>query len=897
MKKFFKILGMFLLAVVALIVVAPFFLQNQIAEIVKSKLNASVHAQINFTDVDLSLFRAFPDAQLNLQGFSIINKAPFAGDTLFYAKEVKLDLPVRDLFNDVNEPIRVNEIIIDQAVVNLKSDLDGKANWDIAKTDSDTAETESSKFNVDLKNYEIINSTFSYEDEVTKNILKFTELNHRGKGDLSQVKSTLETYSEAKVAYSVSGIEYLSGQLVKLDAALAIDLANSKYSFLDNKAFINDLELKLDGFVDLEHDGTMVDLTMSTPSSDFKNFFAMIPATYRKNVDGMTTAGDFTVKGTIKGLVTDTTIPNLDIKMSSKNASFKYADLPQEVTDIIIDVFIKNDTGIAEDTYINVANIAFNLAGDRLAGRAMVTDLTRNMKVDMNAKGDLDFKNLAKSFPMPADINLSGKMGLDMNAKFEMESVEKERYENVYMNGTASITNFIYNGSAFNNAFVIDQAAVDMTASTIKLNSFKAKTGITDLNATGTINNLVGFLLQDKRLKGAFKVISNTLDSSDFMADVAPVAATNSNKKTAAASESIKIPAFLDASLDFAINKVLYDGITLTNVKGLATIKDEKMALTNTSTNVFGGNIGLNGFVDTKNAQPVFDMALTMKDLDIAQSFNGFEMFQKLVPIISALQGKMTADIKLSGTLNGDFTPVLSSIAGDAFAQLLTREVNTSSPLMAELDNKLSFISLSDIDISNITTKLKFKDGAVQVSPFDFKVRDMNVTASGTHSLTNDMNYTLAFKVPAKYLGKEGAALMSKLNEQEIGTLSVPVPVQIGGSMAKPTVNLNLKSAIMNLTNQIIELQKAKFQAKGQDAINSAINDALGGKKPLSGIKDILQGNKGTTAGSETRGKPIDSVAIKRAKDSLIQATKKKAADETKKAAGNAINNLFKKKN
>lgn len=898
MKKFFKILGLFLLAVVALIIAAPFFLQDQIAEIVKRKLNASMDAQIDFAEADLSLFSAFPDARLKLNGMSIINKEPFKGDTLFYAKELKLDLPIGDLFNDETEPIRVNEIIVNQAVVNLKSDLNGKTNWDIAKADPNAPveEETTAGFNINLKKYEILNSTFSYTDEVSKNILKFTELNHKGTGDLSLDKSTLETYSETKVVYSLDGIEYLSGQLVKLDADLALDLTNQKYSFLDNKAFINDLELKLDGFVDLEETSTLVDLTMSTPSSDFKNFFAMIPETYRKSMDGMTTTGDFIVKGTIKGAVTETTIPKLDIKMSSKNASFKYADLPQKVTDIIINVFIKNETGIVEDTYINIADIAFNLAGDRLAGRAMVTDLTRNMKVDMNAKGNLDFKNLAKSFPMPADMNLSGKLGVDMDAKFDMESVEKERYENIYMNGTASLTNFTYKGAAFNNPFVINKAAIDMTTSTIKLNAFDAKTGNTDLNATGTINNLIGFLLQDKGLKGSFKVTSNTFDSGDFMSESVPAATTETTKKSTQTAEAIKIPAFLDAALDFNANKVLYDGITLTNVKGIATIKDEKMTLTNTTTNVFGGIIGLNGYVDTKNAQPVFNMALNMKDLDIAQSFNGFEMFQKFVPIISALNGKMTTDLKLSGALNGDLTPILSSIAGDAFAQLLTKQIKTEgNPLLAQLDQKLSFINLNDIDISNITTKLNFKDGAVQVSPFDFKVKDMNVTASGKHSLTNDMSYTLDFNVPAKYLGKEGAAIMSKLNDQEIAGLSVPVPVTISGSFAKPNVNVNLKGAITNLTNQIVAIQTAKLKDKGRNAVNGALNDALGGKNPLGGIKDVLNGNRtNSTTGS---AKPIDSTAIKRAKDSVIQAAKKKAADEAKKAAGNAINNLFKKKN
>lgn len=902
MKKFFKILGLFLLAVVVIIIAAPFFLQDQIAAIVKQKLNESMDAQIDFAEADLSLFRAFPDARLNLKGLSIINKAPFKGDTLFYGKEVKLDLPLGDLFNEVDEPIRVNELIVDEAVVNLKADLNGKTNWDIAmETENDPAATETTAFNIDLKSYEIINSAFSYEDAITKNNLKFTELNHKGTGDLSLEKSTLDTYTETKVIYSLDGIEYLSGQLVKLDADLALDLVNQKYSFLENKAFINDLELKLDGFVDLEETSTIVDLTIKTPSSDFKNFFAMIPETYRKNMEGMTTTGDFTVNGTIKGEVTDTTIPKLDIKMSSNNASFKYADLPQKVTDIVINVNLRNDTGFVDDTYVNIANVAFNIAGERLSGRAMIKDLTSNMKVDMNAKGNLDFKNLAKSFPMPDDMKLSGKMGIDMDAKFDMESVEKERYENIYMNGTASLSNFTYNGPAFNNAFVIDQAAIDMTTSTIKLNKFSAKTGNTDLQATGTINNLIGFLLQDKGLKGAFKLNSNTLDSGDFMSETTAVAATDSSKKTAAPQESIKIPAFLDAFIDFDINKVLYDGITLNNVKGTASIRDEKMNISNASTNVFGGSIGIDGSVDTKNAQPVFDMALRMKDLDIAQSFQGFEMFQKLVPIISALQGKMTTDIKLAGALNGDLTPVLTSITGDAFAQLLTKQIKTEgNPLLAKLDDKLSFISLADIDISNIATKLNFKDGKVDVSPFDFKIKDMKVTAGGSHSLTNEMNYTLTLDVPAKYLGKEGASLLSKLSATEIAGLNVPVPVQIGGSMTKPNVNVNLQGAITNLTNQIVAIQTAKLKDKGQDAINNAVNNALGGKNPLTGIKDVISGNKESTSGSGnpiTGNKPIDSTSIKRAKDSILQAAKKKAADDAKKAAANALNNMFKKKN
>ena len=61
-----------------------------------------------------------------------------------------------------------------------------------------------------------------------------------------------------------------------------------------------------------------------------------------------------------------------------------------------------NDTGLVEDTYLDIKNTAFNIGQDRLTGNAMIKDLTGNMKVDVNAKGNLDFANLTRAFPCQA---------------------------------------------------------------------------------------------------------------------------------------------------------------------------------------------------------------------------------------------------------------------------------------------------------------------------------------------------------------------------------------------------------------------------------------------------------------------------------------------------------------
>ncbi|WP_194851733.1 AsmA family protein [Nonlabens antarcticus] len=886
MKKFFKVLGIVVLLLVVVVIAAPFVFQDQIAQVVKDKLNESLDAQVEFGDVDLSFIRAFPDARLKIKKLSIVNKAPFAGDTLFYANETYLDMPLFDVFNNASEPIRINELIVDGAVARLKVDENNASNWDIAsaKAEKNQPQDTSSGFNLDLKYYEIKNSELSYEDAISKNRLVLSGLQHSGNGDFSLKSSTLDTKTTARVIYSLDGVEYLSGQSVNLDADILMDLENQKYTLEDNKALINDLELELAGYIDLEEDYTMVDLTFKAPSSDFKNFFAIIPETYRSNLEGITTTGDFVVNGIIKGQVTDELIPTLDITAKSNNASFQYPDLPQKVTNIFIDAQLLNTTGKVEDTYLNIANTAFNIGKDRLEGRAMITDLTSNMKVDLNANGNLDLGNLSQSFPLPEDMDLDGRLALDIAAQFDMESIEKERYERVNTKGTATLTDFKYIGSAFKSPFLIRRTDIDLNTSTIKLNSFDAITGNTDIKASGTINNLIGFLLQDQGLKGNFKVNSNSFDVGDFMEESTEVASANQTT-TSKTEEAVKIPAFLDANLDFNLKEVRYDGLILKNVQGIAAIRDETLTMSDVRSDIFGGAIGLAGMVTTKGSSPKFNMNLNMDNLDISQAFAGFEMFQQYVPLLKALQGRINTDIEIKGDLASDLSPILTSINGGALAELLTRDIQTgAAPLLDKLDQQLSFISLKDIDLSDLKTKLKFQDGAVQVSPFDFKIKDIVVTASGKHSLTNEMDYTMDLKLPAKYLGKDGASLLSKLQATDIDKMTVPLPIRFTGSFSKPNVQVNLESAVTNLTSQIIEIQKQRLKEKGEDALGNAIEDLTSGKNPLGGIKDILSGKKPAVK---------DSTAIKNITDTIKKPATK---DPVKETARNLLQGLLKKK-
>ena len=71
---------------------------------------------------------------MTLDNLVITNFEPFKNDTLARVKQLSLDMSVKELFKTASEdPIIVNSINVDDALINLKTNKDGQVNWDIAK--------------------------------------------------------------------------------------------------------------------------------------------------------------------------------------------------------------------------------------------------------------------------------------------------------------------------------------------------------------------------------------------------------------------------------------------------------------------------------------------------------------------------------------------------------------------------------------------------------------------------------------------------------------------------------------------------------------------------------------------------------------------------------------------
>lgn len=832
MKKFLKIAGIVLGVIILLLFLAPFIFEKQLKDLAQKTINENLNAEVSFSDLDLSLFRNFPDATLSLDDLLIINKAPFEGDTLAYSEELVLQMSVAELFKGSEEPKNVDALILNNALVNIKLDSLGNTNYDIAIKDEApvTEEKAGSAFQFDVQHYEINDSRVDYFDEGSKIRLLVEDLSHEGTGDFSAETSNLSTFSTALVSLIMDGTNYLDRNKVELDADFKMDLVNQRYTFLENEARINQLPLTFEGYVQVNEDNNELDISFRTPSSSFKNFLAVIPEEYSKDIDNVQTSGDFIVNGTIKGIVDETYIPQMDITIVSDNASFKYPDLPKSVEDIIIAAEIRNETGLAEDTYVNIDNLNFRIDQDVFNASGSLKNLTENMLVNMNVKGTINLANLKQAYPLELEQDLNGIVTADLTTSFDMNSVETEQYQNINNRGKATIRNFSYSSPEIPNEINLSTAKLNFQPGTIQLEELQATTGQTDMAVSGTIQNLMGYLFTDQNLKGKFRVNSKTFSVNDFMiaSEEAPAADEGSEPESenggTSNGEAVKIPSFLDAQLDFAADRVLYDNLVLENAKGNLRIVEETATLNNVTASIFGGNITLNGNVSTAGAVPTFEMDLRLNSIDIAQSFKDMELLRNLAPIASALEGTLTTDIDLKGNLNQDLTPQLQTLAGNALAEILGARVNPAqTPLLANLDDQLTFVDLDNLNLKDLNTKLTFTNGRVEVSPFDFNIKGIKATAGGSHGFDMSMNYNVSLEVPASYLGSEVGGTLSRLSSQELEKMTVDLPVGLTGTFQNPNVSLNVNQAVSNLTQTIIDRQKEDLQEKGRGILDDLI--------------------------------------------------------------------------
>jgi uncharacterized protein involved in outer membrane biogenesis len=426
MKKALIIIGVIFVVLLAAAFILPIVFKDDIKAAIDKELAKSVNADVVYEadNFSLTLFKNFPNITAEVRDLGVINREPFAGDILFAAENVQVEVNLKDvLFGD---QLRLKGITLVRPIINVNVLADGRANYDIAIPSADTVATteESGDFSFGIDHWKIVEGDIKYDDKSIPMLLELKGVNHTGSGDFTQSEFDLKTKTTTdtlNVAYD--GVEYLSKKHADIDMTLTISEDYTKYTFKENTAKLNDFAMSFDGWFKMNEKDYAMDISFKSPENTFKSLLSLVPGMYSESFKNIETSGDLAFNGLVKGTYSETQIPAFTVDLKVINAMFKYPDLPTPITNINLDMLVDNKDGIIDNTVIDIKKFHMDFGKNPVDARALISKIYPTT-VDANLSANLNLAELSKMFPVEG-LDMRGNYALNLTAKGVYDSLKK----------------------------------------------------------------------------------------------------------------------------------------------------------------------------------------------------------------------------------------------------------------------------------------------------------------------------------------------------------------------------------------------------------------------------------------------------------------------------------------
>ncbi len=839
--KTVKIVLVVLVILIAGLLAAPFVFKGKIISLIKEEANAQLNAKLDFDEnIDLSLIRSFPNLTLSLHHISISNTGEFLGDTLFSANTFSATLDIMSVIK--GQQIQVRKIALDQPRIQAFIRPDGKANWDIAKTDTTAAatpaDTGASKFNIKLKSLEIEDGYLVYDDQQGKMYSKMEHLNYSLEGDFNEVLFTLKNKATVQsLTYGMDGINYLSGVNATANMDMDADMNNMKFVFKQNEVTLNDLAFAFNGTFAMHGDDMVMDITYAAKQNEFKSFLSLIPALYTKDFKDLQSKGKMAFDGFVKGTFNDKQMPAFGLNLSVDGGWFKYPALPAPVENVNMKLNVNNPDGNLDHTLVNLSKLHLELAGDPFDARLKASTPISDPFVDFAVKGKVVLDNIAKIAPIPEGTKIAGIILADFQAKGNVSSLGKKQYESFDASGTIEAKGVHYESPEIPKPFDLKDALVTLSPKAIQLNRFDAKIGKSDMQMSGQIANFIPYYFDKGTLSGSLNFNSSVFDANEFLNSDS--AATPAAEDTAAMTV-FEVPKNIDFNLNSHIGTLTYTNMEITNFIGNIQVANQKLTFSKIAMNTLGSSITMNGYYETTNPKkPEVDMAFGINNLDIQKAFKTFNTVKKIAPIAENIFGSFTTNLKMKTALTENMQPDYNTLFAEGLLSIPSAEVKNVK-VVDQIADVLQKPEYKKVGFSNAKINYTVEKGRVYTKPFDMKLGPQNMTLSGSTGLDQTIDYIGKINIPRKDLGGVNSAMdeaMAALNKQAGSNIKlndmIPVSITMGGTFTSPKVGTNLgdmaKSEAGSLKNQAMdELNKRKkeLEDKAKAEIAKAKKDA-----------------------------------------------------------------------
>jgi hypothetical protein len=790
-------LGISCASVISLAVLLAYIFEEDVKAYFLDKINTQLNIRVEIGQIDFSLLNHFPQASISLQNVVAHHSKPHKGKGHFIdAEQIDFSFGVWEL---ISGNYTINRIDMQNGAIQILRDAQGVVNYELLKpANNDTNEHVGFKLNAVY----VKNVNMSIEDVPADFYTTYSIKKGKLKGDLSNEIFTLNVASDLEIKQLKSdNITWINERDAHVDMGIEINKKTQVYTFIDGGIKLSDLLFNVSGKIQ-NKDDLGIDLKFGGVDLDIRSFLSLLPKEYSKEITKYKSDGVFYCDAEVKGIWNKKENPYFQATFRIEDATIHQIEHDIQLEKVKLNGRFHNGKKHSlESSELHLNDVYVQLNEGKASGNIHI----RNFKkpyINAQTNASFNLTDIEKFFSLNPVHLKSGNATLDIKLDGEIENnnlLSHSSSDILKAEGLLKLYDVSFNIDGDSLAYTEFSGNFDFNNNDVRVDNFKGKAGKTDFLMKGTLGNVFGYLFtKDQAIKIETTVQSNWV----YLDELFERHSTSSNEN----DYRFRISPRLQLNLNARVNQLQFRKFTAKNIVGDIRVSQRALIADKLDFKTMGGSIRLSGSVNGNEEENLLlNCSANLKNVDISKVFYECEDFGQDVLKEENIRGKLDAIVQLNTVVSSGLKIDLGKLFASADIVINEGALLNFTPLN-NLSRFISLDELRNVRFSTLKNQIEIRNREVIIPKMDIASNALNISASGTHTFDNEVDYHFELLL-SDLLAKK--ARKTKKENEEFGVIEddglgkTRLFISMKGPVNKPVIAYDKKEMQQKFRNDL----------------------------------------------------------------------------------------------
>ncbi|MES2778395.1 MAG: AsmA-like C-terminal region-containing protein, partial [Bacteroidota bacterium] len=411
-----------------------------------------------------------------------------------------------------------------------------------------------------------------------------------------------------------------------------------------------------------------------------------------------------------------------------------------------------------QSSYIHLPTLRFQLGTGQVEGSLELSDFT-NPHINLALKGNSSLSDLIGFTQSNWIEEADGTIQFDIAVNGNLNNLKsKQGFLDTETKGHISLdaTDIVFKKG--NKSIERIQTDFSLEGKDLTINQFKASIDKSDIVISGTLKNIVPYLLSEKQ-----PLVADISYKSDYMNlehVILPIPAAPNTNSTFALPENISVNA------QVTIAELVFHEFQASRINGSIHWKGKTIETPGIQAETMKGKMVLRGTIsNTANGNFLIASSIECKQTDMFELFHQCNNLGQTAITDKHIRGVLNATIDMAGEWDSKMVCNLDKLKASGVIHITNGQLINYEPLEA-LSKYVNVEDLRNLRFADLKNNIEISNRTIRIPSMDVMNNALNLNIAGVHTFDNVMDYHLRIKL-SELLAKKRKAKTNEFNEEE----------------------------------------------------------------------------------------------------------------------------------